>query len=154
MVKNKTETKSGLNVFVFNEEEPLEHDGSGDTQEEISRFDKAPTYDLHTKKLISNQASSVLLYLLFCSVLMFTRPFGAFYGTRHWLQEHTDFSVFAISSLSASASVITVYYIIKALYAHHAYHEKDVVIPGEGSIDDSTTSKVKSNQNKQKQKKN
>lgn len=156
MVKNKTKTKSGLNVFVFNEEELLEHDGNGDAQEENSRFDgfsPESTYDPHTEKMISNQASSALLYLLFYSILMFTLPFGAFYGTRHWLQEHTDFSVFAISSLSASASVITVYIII-ALYAYHAYHEKDVVIPGEGSIDDSTTTKVKTNQNKQKQKKN
>lgn len=145
MVKNKSKTKSGLNVFF--EEEPLK---SVEQEEEISRYEQ-PTYDPHTERLISNQTSSALLYLFFYSILMFTLPFGVFYGTRHLLEEYTDFSIFAITSLSVSASVITVYIVI-ALYAYHAYHEKDVVLPGESSIDDSNALKLKENRNKQKQK--
>lgn len=83
-------------------------------------------YDEQTEILISKQAASALLYLLFYSILMFTLPFGAFFGTRHLLKEHTQFSEFTITAFSVASSVITVYIII-GLYAYKAYNEKDVI---------------------------
>lgn len=88
--------------------------------------DEPNQYDEKTERLISKQATSALLYLLFYSILMFTLPFGAFYGTRHLLREHTDYSEFTITSLSVTSSVITVYIII-GLYAYKAYTEEDVI---------------------------
>lgn len=88
------------------------------------------TDDSNIEKLISKQASSALLSLLFYSILMFTLPFAAFFGIRHFLREHSDLSEFAITSLSVSSSVITVYIII-ALYAYKAYNEKEVNLPAE-----------------------
>lgn len=83
-------------------------------------------YDDQTEILISKQAASALLYLLFYSIMMFTLPFGAFFGTRYLLREHTHFSEFTITSFSVASSVITVYVII-GLYAYKAYIEKDVI---------------------------
>lgn len=88
--------------------------------------DETNQYDERTEILISKQATSALLYLLFYSILMFTLPFGAFYGTRYFLREHTDYSDFTITSLSVTSSVITVYIII-GLYAYKAYTEEDVI---------------------------
>lgn len=93
--------------------------------EELVADDTEP-YDDKTEILISKQAASALLYLLFYSVLMFTLPFGAFFGTRHLLREYTDYSEATVTYLSVASSVVTVYIII-ALYAWKAYTEKDVV---------------------------
>lgn len=80
---------------------------------------------MNTEQMISKQAASALLTLLFYSILMFTLPFGAFFGTRHVLREHTELSDFAVTSLSVTSSVITVYIII-GLYAYKAYNEEDI----------------------------
>lgn len=88
-------------------------------------------YDPHTEHLISKQTSSALLTLFYYSILMFTLPFAAFFGARHFLFEHTDWTEFAVTSCAVFASVITIYVII-GLYAWHAYREQDVVLPGEG----------------------
>lgn len=88
----------------------------------------AQPYDENINKLIEKQASSALLYLLFFSILMFTLPFGSFFGTQYLLKTYTDFSEFAITAISVSSSVITVYLII-FLYAFIAYKEKEIVIP-------------------------
>lgn len=82
--------------------------------------------DAYNERMISKQASSALLYLLFYSILMFTLPFGAYFGTQYLLVLHSDFSQFAITSISVCASVAAIYVII-GLYACHAYHEKDFV---------------------------
>lgn len=90
------------------------------------------TNDSKTEELISKQAASALLYLFFYSILMFTLPFGAFFGTGYILREHTELSDFATTSLSVTSSVITIYIII-ACYAIKGYNEKDV-IPNERKI--------------------
>lgn len=95
-----------------------------------------PAYDENIENLISKQASSALLYLLFFSILMFTLPFAAFFGTQHLLRTCTDFSEFAITSISVASAVVTVYVII-FLYVYKAYKEKEIIIPEE------TTSKKK-----------
>lgn len=87
-----------------------------------------PVYDENINKLIEKQASSALLYLLFFSTLMFTLPFGSFFGVQYLLKTYTDLSEFAITAISVSSSVATVYLII-FLYVYIAYKEKEVVIP-------------------------
>lgn len=97
--------------------------------QELHEFnDEAPAFDPKTEREISKQATSALLLLFFYSVLMFTLPFGAFFGTRHYLFTYTDYSEFAATSLAVISSVITIYVII-GLYAWQAYREQDVVIP-------------------------
>lgn len=71
----------------------------------------------HTK-----QASFALLYLLFFSILMFTLPFAAFFGTRHALQEYLDITGFTNTCWSVFAAVLTVNIVI-ALYAISGYLE-------------------------------
>lgn len=116
------------------------------SQELRESNDEAPSYDPQTERDISKQASSALLLLFFYSVLMFTLPFGAFFGTRYYLFTHTDYSEFAVTSLSVISSVITIYIII-GLYAWQAYREQDVVIPDQtnpvGSTPSQSTKKVK-----------
>lgn len=69
----------------------------------------------HTK-----QASFAMLYLLFFSFLMFTLPFAAFFGTRHFLQEYFHLDQFAVTCWSVLAAVITVNIVI-ALYAIYGF---------------------------------
>lgn len=87
-----------------------------------------PQYEPSLQKRIDHQANMALLYLFFYSVLMFTLPFGAFYLTRDFLTKHTEYAYNTISTLSVASCVTTVWLII-ALYAIQAYHEKDVVVP-------------------------
>lgn len=78
-------------------------------------------------ELLTKQANSALLYLLFYSILMFTLPFVAFFGTQHVLRDHTELPEFTITSLSVTSSVISVYVII-GLYAYRAFTEKEIII--------------------------
>lgn len=91
------------------------------------------TLDAHTEKLISQQTSSALLYLLFYSILMFTLPFGAYFLTKHLLELHSHLPQFNITAWSVIASVVTIYIVI-GLYAFHAYREKDVNIDKQGRV--------------------
>lgn len=70
----------------------------------------------HTK-----QASLALLYLLFFSFLMFTLPFGAFFGVRHVLHEH-QVDGFTNTCFSVLAAVLTVNIVI-ALYAIFGFRD-------------------------------
>lgn len=90
------------------------------------------SYDEATNTLIAKQASAALLNLLFYSILMFTLPFGAFFGTQYVLRIYSDLSEFAITSLSVTAAVITVYIII-FLYVYTAYKEKEIILTDEVS---------------------
>lgn len=117
------------------------------SQESFQNADDVVTrYDPHTELLISKQTSSALLTLFYYSILMFTLPFASFFGARHFLFEHTDWTEFAVTSCAVFASVITIYVII-GLYAWHAYREQDVVLPSDGSevagasVDDSKKDK-------------
>lgn len=87
-----------------------------------------PQYEPSLQKRIDYQANMALLFLFFYSVLMFTLPFGAFYLTRDFLTKHTDYAYNTINTLSV-ASCVTIVWVIIALYAVQAYHEKDVVVP-------------------------
>lgn len=91
------------------------------------------------KEILSQQTYSVLLILLFYSMLMFTLPFAAFFGMHHILKTYTDLSNVSINAFSVTSAVITVYIII-AFYIYKAYTEKD--------------NKVEKNENKTNEKKN
>lgn len=97
-------------------------------EEDHKSSEAVSPYDEHTDKLIAKQASTALLCLLFFSILMFTLPFAAFFGTQHLLRIYSDYADFTITAMSVAASVVTVYLII-FLYVYIAYKEKDVVIP-------------------------
>ena len=71
----------------------------------------------HTK-----QASFALLYLLFFSFLMFTLPFGAFFGVRYLLHEYFHIDGFVNTCWSVIAAVVTVNIVI-ALYAIFGFIE-------------------------------
>jgi hypothetical protein len=71
----------------------------------------------HTK-----QASFALLYLLFFSFLMFTLPFGAFYGVRHALHAYFHIDGFENTAWSVLSAVVTVNIVI-ALYAIFGFRE-------------------------------
>jgi hypothetical protein len=105
--KNKTE----LNT---------ENDESDQEIEELKPQDPADDDALipyHTK-----QASIAMLYLLFFSALMFTLPFGAFFGVRWALFEYYDIDGFQNTCWSVIASVVTVNAVI-AMYAIMGFRE-------------------------------
>lgn len=88
--------------------------------QEIQEHIDTPLIPEHTK-----QASIAALYLLFFSTLMFTLPFAAFYGMRHFLHQYWKIDdTFELNAWSVFASVITVNLII-CLYAFKAYHETE-----------------------------
>lgn len=70
------------------------------------------------------QETRALLILLFFSVLMFSLPFGAYYGTRSLLDEYFHLDYFATTCWSVIASVVTVG-IIVAVYALIGYYETE-----------------------------
>jgi len=88
-------------------------------EEEMSEEEQKPEDPADAEELIpyhTRQASWAILYLLFFSVLMFTLPFGAFYGTKHLLNEYFHIYGFECNCWSVLAAVVTVNVII-ALYA-------------------------------------
>ena len=90
------------------------------TEEVVQEADPADDDALipyHTK-----QASIALLYLLFFSILMFTLPFAAFYGTRHVLTEYFHLTDFEVTCYSVLAAVLTVNIVI-GLYAIFGFIE-------------------------------
>lgn len=74
--------------------------------------------------LLPVQATKALLLLLFYSTLMFSLPFGAFFGTKYCLQDYFHVTGFHNTFASVLAAVLTVNLII-VMYAYHAFHEKE-----------------------------
>lgn len=72
----------------------------------------------------SRQAAFSLLYLFLYSILMFTLPFGAFFGVRHVLADKFDITGFPNTCYSVLSAVIVVNLII-VLYAYKGYHETE-----------------------------
>lgn len=72
----------------------------------------------------TRQASKAILLLLFYSFLMFTLPFGAFFGTKYFLRDHFNLDGFENTVGSVLAAVITVNLIIVG-YAYQAFHEQE-----------------------------
>lgn len=71
------------------------------------------------------QAAFSLLWLFVFSCLMFTMPFGAFFGVRHIVHERfPSAGQFAETGYSVLAAVLTVNMII-GMYALLAYHETE-----------------------------
>lgn len=142
MAKGRSNTKADLDVIdkkTSNQRKEEKHD--------IGETKASSTYDPRIEDLISKQATSALLYLLFYSILMFTLPFGAFFGTQYELKTHTNWSEFTITSLSVASAVIVVYIII-ALYVYKAYTEKEVVPPGYGEPEANIQKENKKNKKK------
>lgn len=108
----------------------------------------------------SRQAAFSLLYLLLFSVLMFSLPFGAFFGVRHYL-EMLNLETFQINFLSVIACVVTVNVIIIA-YAIVAYRETEYDDEGnvidfnaiQPQIADISEPAIPSSKKKEKKKKN
>lgn len=142
MAKGRSNTKADLDVIdqKTSNQKKDEKDNTGDAE-------ASSTFDPHIENLISKQANSALLHLLFYSIMMFTLPFGAFFGTQHVLRTHTDWPAFTITSLSVASAVIVVYIII-ALYIYKAYNEKDVVPPGYGESKANSQKEEKKNKKK------
>lgn len=96
-----------------------------EVQEDLIQSEEKPLTPADHPELIpyhTRQAAFAILYLLFFSVLMFTLPFGAFFGTRHVLHEHFHIDGFANTCWSVGAAVVTVNTVI-ALYAISGYLE-------------------------------
>lgn len=72
----------------------------------------------------SRQAAFSLLYLFVFSCMMFSLPFGAFYGVRHVLDTHFAVTAFQTTVYSVLATVVTVNLIIVG-YAVVAYNETE-----------------------------
>lgn len=70
----------------------------------------------------TRQAGYAMLYLVFCSILMFTLPFAAFYGTQRLLDEYFHVSKFENTCWSVLAAVMTVNAII-ILYAWKGFKD-------------------------------
>lgn len=70
----------------------------------------------------TRQAAIAMLYLLFFSILMFTLPFGAFYGTQHFLREYFHIDGFENTCWSVLAAVVTVNIVI-AMYAIFGFRD-------------------------------
>lgn len=102
----------------------LETNEPSDQSEDLLKSEKpvTPADDPELIPYHSRQAAFAIIYLLFFSVLMFTLPFGAFYGTRHVLHEHFHIDGFANTCWSVGAAVLTVNVVI-ALYAISGYIE-------------------------------
>ncbi|CAH1375459.1 unnamed protein product [Tenebrio molitor] len=81
--------------------------------------DNEPFLPPHTR-----QATKAIMLLLFFSFLMFTLPFGSFYGTKYFLSEYLHLDGYANTVWSVFAAVVTVNLIIM-VYAYIAYHEQE-----------------------------
>lgn len=73
----------------------------------------------HTK-----QATKAIGLLLFFSTLMFSLPFGAFFGIRYLAEHYLHLEPYACTVWAVIASVLTVNLVI-AGYAYIAYHEQE-----------------------------
>lgn len=72
----------------------------------------------------TKRAASAIGKLLFFSCLMFTLPFGAFFGTKAVLKNYLDVVGFANTCWAVVLAVVTVNLII-VVYAYIAYLEPD-----------------------------
>lgn len=90
----------------------------------------------HTK-----QASIAMANLLFFSFLMFTLPFAAFFGVRHYLRDILHLDNFTVTCWSVFAAVVTVNVII-ALYAIFGFREAK---KEEQTVKDYAKAKAKTN---------
>lgn len=70
----------------------------------------------------TKEATLALMTLLFFSVLMFTLPFGVFYGVQHYIRENFDWPPFQITCWSVLSAVFTVNIVI-GLYVWVAWRD-------------------------------
>lgn len=112
MAKNKR----ALEVTAANEDESTPSVPAEEPQQRL-----APSYELPQH---SRQAAFSLLYLFVFSCMMFSLPFGAFYGVRHLLDIYFTVTAFQTTVYSVLATVVTVNLIIVG-YAVVAYNETE-----------------------------
>lgn len=72
----------------------------------------------------TRQATAAILVLLFFSTLMFSLPFGVFFGIQHVLKVYFDITGFQNTVASVLGAVVTVNLIIVA-YVYYAYKEQE-----------------------------
>ncbi|KAJ8980769.1 hypothetical protein NQ317_016018 [Molorchus minor] len=70
------------------------------------------------------QAAKAVALLLFFSLLMFSLPFGAFFGVKYILKDYYFIDGYRNTVWSVVAAVVTVYLII-GVYAYIAYHDTE-----------------------------
>lgn len=92
--------------------------------------ENAPLFTDQSKRTIT-----VLGILLIFSFLMFTLPFGAFFGTKYLLKYYFHMDGFDNTVWAVISSVVTVNLII-VLYAYIAYHEPDYDKDGNIIVED------------------
>lgn len=127
LVMGKKSKKSALDVPVVEEVMLKPRDDPADDDAMIP---------FHTK-----QASIAMLYLLFFSLLMFTLPFAAFFGVRHYLRDILHLDDFTVTCWSVLAAVVTVNVVI-ALYAIFGFTEAK---KEENTVKDYVIAKAKMN---------
>lgn len=92
----------------------------------------------HIKSAKKMSLITVLGTLLLYSIAMFTLPFAAFFGVRHYMRLEFQTDTFVTNCVSVLAAVVTVNLII-ACYVYQALHED--VDTKEDSIADSMESR-------------
>lgn len=118
-------------------EQPYSLPSSASTDHQYSPPSTASTVD-YSIPVHSRQAAFSLLYLFLYSVLMFTLPFGAFFGVRHVLADQFDITGFPNTCYSVLSAVIVVNSII-VLYAFKGYHETEYDTAGNEIVQDASS---------------
>lgn len=75
----------------------------------------------------NRETNTTVLVLLFYSLLMFTLPFGAFFGVRHYLGEYLHVYGFPNTCWSVLSAVVTANLVIIA-YVYRAYRDNQAEI--------------------------
>lgn len=82
------------------------------------------SYNRPSLPVHKHQQANSLLFLFFFSSLMFSLPFGIFFGVRHLLTEVYIVEQFVRTCCEAGSAVLTVNILI-ICYAYKAYNEKE-----------------------------
>lgn len=95
---------------------------------------------------LSKQSAFALLWLFVYSCAMFTIPFAAFFGTRHFLLTQYNLDTFTVTCSSVIAAVLTVHVII-LLYVLQGFKDVESETPTSAEVieptkDPKTTKKI------------
>lgn len=89
-----------------------------------TKLEELESYNRPSLPVHKRQQANSLLFLFFFSSLMFSLPFGIFFGVRHLLTEVYIVDQFIRTCCEAGGAVLTVNILI-ILYAYKAYNEKE-----------------------------
>lgn len=89
-----------------------------------TKLEELESYNRPSLPVHKRQQANSLLFLFFFSSLMFSLPFGMFFGVRHLLTEVYVVDHFIKTCCEVGAAVLTVNILI-ICYAYKAYNEKE-----------------------------